>query len=162
MPNNRRQRRTCYALCHILYPVSAAHTSIFRMDSNSTSYETPATVCRLGSRGRAKLSSWWEVQALSCRPSSDIHQQCYVNYREIRRAPLWSYEFHRRIDGRVPPAEGTRPYEKLPIPTDLAIAHITLLVVRRRWCGSGVYGRRRGGRALPTGRPESWRRTRKP
>ena len=37
LPNNRRQRRTCYALCHILYPVSAAHTSIFRMDSNSTS-----------------------------------------------------------------------------------------------------------------------------
>ena len=38
LPNNRRQRRTCYALFHILYPVSAAHTSIFRMDSNSTSY----------------------------------------------------------------------------------------------------------------------------
>ena len=38
LPNNRRQRRTCYALCHILYPVSAAHTSIFRMDSTSTSY----------------------------------------------------------------------------------------------------------------------------
>ena len=38
LPNNRRQRRTCYALCHILYPVSAAQTSIFRMDSNSTSY----------------------------------------------------------------------------------------------------------------------------
>jgi len=38
LPNNRRQRRTYYALCHILYPVSAAHTSIFRMDSNSTSY----------------------------------------------------------------------------------------------------------------------------
>ena len=38
LPNNRRQRRTCYALCHILYPVSAAHTSIFQMDSNSTSY----------------------------------------------------------------------------------------------------------------------------
>ena len=38
LPNNRRQRRTCYALCHILYPVSAAHTRIFRMDSNSTSY----------------------------------------------------------------------------------------------------------------------------
>ena len=35
LPNNRRQRRTCYALCHILYPVSAALTSIFRMDSNS-------------------------------------------------------------------------------------------------------------------------------
>ncbi|KAJ1489239.1 hypothetical protein T484DRAFT_1937605, partial [Baffinella frigidus] len=33
-----RQRRTCYSLCHLLYPVSAAHTSIFRMDSNSTSY----------------------------------------------------------------------------------------------------------------------------
>jgi len=38
LPSNQRQRRTCYALCHILYPVSAAHTSIFRMDSNSTSY----------------------------------------------------------------------------------------------------------------------------
>ena len=31
LPNNQRQRRTCYALCHIIYPVSAAHTSIFRM-----------------------------------------------------------------------------------------------------------------------------------
>ena len=38
LPNNRRQRRTCYALCHLLYPVSAAQTSIFRMESNSTSY----------------------------------------------------------------------------------------------------------------------------
>jgi hypothetical protein len=38
LPNNRRQRRTCYALCHILYPVSAALTSIFRMHSSSTSY----------------------------------------------------------------------------------------------------------------------------
>ena len=42
LPNSRRQRRTCYALCHILYPVSAAHTSIFRMDSNSTSYQGEA------------------------------------------------------------------------------------------------------------------------
>ena len=97
-----------------------------------------------------------------CKKFPLSHQQCDVNYREIRRATLWSYEFHRRIDGRVPPAEGTRPYEKLPIPTDLAIVHITLLVARRRGCGSGVYGRRRGGRALPTGRAESWRRTRKP
>jgi len=39
LPNIQRQRCTCYALCHILYPVSAALTSIFRMDSNSTSYE---------------------------------------------------------------------------------------------------------------------------
>ena len=38
LPNNQRQRRTCYALCHILHPMSAAHTSILRMDSNSTSY----------------------------------------------------------------------------------------------------------------------------
>jgi hypothetical protein len=57
-----------------------------------------------------------------------VHQQCGVNYHEVRRATVWSYEFHRRIDGRMPPAEGTRPCEKLPIPTDLAIAHITLLV----------------------------------
>ena len=36
LPNNQRQRRTCYALRHTLYPVSAAHMSNFRMDSNST------------------------------------------------------------------------------------------------------------------------------
>ena len=52
LPNNRRQRHTCYALCHILYPVSAAHTSIFRMDSNSTSYLTK-TVSEQGRRERS-------------------------------------------------------------------------------------------------------------
>ena len=56
-----------------------------------------------------------------------LHQQCDVNYFEIRRAlgptTVWSYAFHRRIDG-----EGMRPYEMLPIPTDLEIVHITLLV----------------------------------
>ena len=46
LPNNQRQRRTCYALCHMLYPVSAAHTSIFRMDSNSTSYLTECKYMR--------------------------------------------------------------------------------------------------------------------
>ena len=46
LPNSQRQHRTCYALCHILYPVSAAHTSIFRMDSNSTSYWHRHTVGR--------------------------------------------------------------------------------------------------------------------
>jgi hypothetical protein len=46
LPNNRRQRRTCYALCHILYPESAAHTSISRMDSNSTSYRVVREVVR--------------------------------------------------------------------------------------------------------------------
>ena len=56
------------------------------------------------------------------------HQQCDVNYREIRRPTVWSYEFHRIIDGRVPSPEGMRPYEKLPIPTDPDIVHITLLV----------------------------------
>ena len=50
LPNNQRQRRTCYALCHILYPVSAALTSILRMDSNSTSYEK-ATSYEESSRG---------------------------------------------------------------------------------------------------------------
>ena len=64
-------------------------------------------------------------------PDDACHQQCHVNYRKIRRTTVWSYEFHRRIDGRVPHAEGTRPREKLTIPTDLAIVHITLLVVGR-------------------------------
>jgi hypothetical protein len=31
-------------LCHLLYPMSAAHTSIFRMDSNSTSYQASQRV----------------------------------------------------------------------------------------------------------------------
>jgi len=38
LPDNQRQRHTCYALCHIWYSVPSAHASIFRMDSNSTSY----------------------------------------------------------------------------------------------------------------------------
>ena len=38
LPNNQRQCSTCYALCHILYHVSAAHMSIFWMDSDFTSY----------------------------------------------------------------------------------------------------------------------------
>ena len=29
--SNQRQRRTCYALCHILYPVWAAHTRSWRV-----------------------------------------------------------------------------------------------------------------------------------
>ena len=55
LPNNRRQRRTCYALCHILYPVSAAHTSIFRMDSNSTSYRQKSEERRL------REGTWFKV-----------------------------------------------------------------------------------------------------
>ena len=57
------------------------------------------------------------------------NQQCDVNYREMSRDTVWSYKFHRRINGRVPPVEVTRPYEKATIPTDLAIVHITLLVL---------------------------------
>ena len=60
-----------------------------------------------------------------------VHQQCDVNYREIRRPSVSSYEFHRRIEGRMPSPEGMRPYEKLPIPTDPDIVHITLLVGTR-------------------------------
>ena len=37
LPNSQRQRRTCYALCYILYPVAAAHTNLVRMDSSPTS-----------------------------------------------------------------------------------------------------------------------------
>ena len=68
---------------------------------------------------------------------SRFHQQCDVNYLEIRRAvgpsSVWSYEFHRMIHGRMSPPEAMRPCEMLPIPTDLEIVHITLLVV-----GSGA------------------------
>ena len=41
LPNNQSQRRACYALCHMLYPVLAAHTSISWVDSNTTSYSPP-------------------------------------------------------------------------------------------------------------------------
>ena len=50
LPNNRRQRRTCYALCHILDPVSAAHTSISRMDSNSNIAVTSSKIRGFASR----------------------------------------------------------------------------------------------------------------
>ena len=49
LPNNQRQRRTHYALCHILFSVSAAHTRIFRMDSNSTSYS------------KKDIQAWWSI-----------------------------------------------------------------------------------------------------
>ena len=39
----------------------------------------------------------------------DNHQQCDVNCREIRRATVWSYALHRRIDGLMPSPEGMRP-----------------------------------------------------
>ena len=55
LPKDQRQRRTFYALCHILYPVSADQISIFRMDSNSTFYDLPRTsisfACQVGSAG---------------------------------------------------------------------------------------------------------------
>ena len=46
LPNNRRRHRTLhiqkdvlpYVLCKLLYPVSVAFASIFRMDLFSTSY----------------------------------------------------------------------------------------------------------------------------
>ena len=105
----------CLALCHPRdYPPSAGSDG--EMDS------IPA---RRADHNRAPHQRLF-------RPTGQVHpvfhRQWDVNYREILRATVWSYEFHRRIDGRVPPAEGTRPYEKLTIPTDLAIVHITLLV----------------------------------
>ncbi|KAJ1475897.1 hypothetical protein T484DRAFT_3138720 [Baffinella frigidus] len=42
------------ALCHLLYPVSAALTSMFRNDSNSTS-------CQRGIYTTARLSIKWPV-----------------------------------------------------------------------------------------------------
>ena len=45
LPNNQHQRRTWYALCHILYPVSAAHTSIWRVGLNSAFYDSGKRQC---------------------------------------------------------------------------------------------------------------------
>ena len=73
LPNNRRQRRTCYALCHIMYPVSAAHMSIFRMDSNSTSYGCVYTWDARMQRARNLLSCGLVTCCLSrraCNPLS--------------------------------------------------------------------------------------------
>ena len=64
LPNNRRQRRTGYALCHILYPVSAAHTSIFRMDSNSTSYRLLGWDCRVCTRTRPEGKLYARIRAI--------------------------------------------------------------------------------------------------
>jgi len=75
LPNNQRQRRTSYAVCHILYPVSAALTSFFRMDSISTSFaeREQARVLRAGilaspwRRSRANLALMRQS-----RPDSDL------------------------------------------------------------------------------------------
>jgi len=54
LPNIQRQRCTCYALCHILYPVWAAPTSIFQMDSNSTSYKRAGEGTHEGGGGKGR------------------------------------------------------------------------------------------------------------
>ena len=63
LPKHQRQRRTCYALCHILCPVSAAHTSIFRVDSNSTSssdtFREEQGALRVGTDGPPYLVNYW-------------------------------------------------------------------------------------------------------
>jgi hypothetical protein len=66
LPNNRRQRRTCYALCHLLYPVSAAQTSIFRMDSNSTSYLRVERGRGRGRGGRERMFTMVYSQGARC------------------------------------------------------------------------------------------------
>ena len=43
------------------------------------------------------------------------------------------------IDGRMSSPEAMRPYEMLPIPTDLEIVHITLLVEGHEVSETGVY-----------------------
>jgi hypothetical protein len=65
LPKNQRQRRTCYALCHILYPVSAALASFFRMDSISISFSHQQVCGR--SPGRARLGR----REVIC-----VHQRC--------------------------------------------------------------------------------------
>ena len=100
MPNNRRQRRTCYALCHILYPVSAAHTSIFRMDSNSTSY--PFLVFFVLSPHRSRLSCPFLPRILSVFPILLLlppGEGCSAlergaSYR-LSRLSIYSYRSHR-------------------------------------------------------------------
>ena len=70
LSDNLRQRRTCYAVCHILYPVSAARTSIFRMDSNSTSYVQAETAGACGGRsgGPSLPVQRGQRRSLSSRP----------------------------------------------------------------------------------------------
>ena len=59
MPNNQRQRRTCYASCYILYPVSAAHTSFLRMDSKTTSYGLTVGAYEPNRRSRDSKLAYW-------------------------------------------------------------------------------------------------------
>ena len=72
LPNNRRQRRTCYALCHIRYPVSAAHTSIFRMDSNST------TTCE--KHASLITHSVMFIDHTQCKTQFIDHTQCKARF----------------------------------------------------------------------------------
>ena len=84
LPNNQRQRRTCYALCHILYPVSAALASFFRMDSISTSFTFSFDL-----RNRAHFLPPRPVDSTAYLTPPSWHSMARANplYRSVHRPP---------------------------------------------------------------------------
>ena len=118
LPNNQHQRRTCYASCHILYPVSAAHTSIFQMDSNSTSYKpavlAPVIRC-LGDTSRPALPPAGDHFRSYRFPNTGGHQNLFCRKTMLpagsHQAPLYTTTTHRRYQAGRPSlvTPGTTP-----------------------------------------------------
>ena len=88
LPNNQRQRRTCYILCHIQYPVSAAHTSTFRMGLNPTS-------SRLMVQKATRLAFWsggvrWVLGACECSAGNLVACELMCGMDWGLRHAFWS------------------------------------------------------------------------
>ena len=129
MPNKQRQRRTCYAMCHILYPVSAALTSIFRMDSNSTSYPTvlqpllsfPSLLGSGNPRPQRRSVGGVQMQARleEGRGAFELHSvvnRC--NLFPLRNAGVWGGFRCKHVSKKV-----AAPLEQRQFVTDGAKAH---------------------------------------
>ena len=88
LPNNQRQRLTCYILCHIQYPVSAAHTSTFRMGLNPTS-------SRLMVQKATRLAFWsggvrWVLGACECSAGNLVACELMCGMDWGLRHAFWS------------------------------------------------------------------------
>ena len=103
LPNIQRQRCTCYALCHILYPVSAALTSIFQMDSNSTSY-----ICRCDRHQAATSSRSPTCTWNACRAGRRLHRTEMRPPPRLDTCPTQAHMLPRQLHARSLPGTVTR------------------------------------------------------
>ena len=112
LPNNQRQRSTCYALCHILYSVSAAHTGIFfRMDSNSWRMEEHTPHHRFAPTQPRPISLCILVYLVVYNCGSVFLELFLFSWYPSQRGPFQSQAFRYNLSGAnliSPPLPGCR------------------------------------------------------